>query len=103
MEVIQMFKITDEQYFYIIYAELQQRLSSKCKITLVSETIASIFPRLDGINIHYKGIDFPLSYKEVMRDLKHKDKDTPFGDIMPEIIRNIKEGIAEQFLKELER
>lgn len=97
-----MFNVTDEQYFYIIYAELQQRLSSECKITLVRETITSIIPRLEGICIYYKGIKVLLSYKKTMKDLKHKGKDIPFDDIITEVIRNIKEGIAEQFLKELE-
>lgn len=38
-----------------------------------------------------------------MKNLKQKGKDIPFDDIIAEIIRDIKEGIAEQFLKELER
>lgn len=98
-----MFKVTDEQYFYIIYAELQQRLSGECRVNLEMRSTFSLNePRLYGIEIRYKGIDFSLGYNEVMRDLKHKDKDTPFGDIMPEIIRNIKEGIAKKFLKDLE-
>lgn len=104
MEVIQIFYITDEQYFYIIYAELQQRLSNECRVTLERKSTYSLNEsRLYGIEIHYKGIDFPISYNEVVRDLKHKGKDIPFNDIIAEIIRDIKEGIAEQFLKELER
>lgn len=99
-----MFKVTDEQYFYIIYAELQQRLSNECEVTLEMRSTFSLNePRLYGIKIRYKGIDFSLNYNEVVRDLKHKGKDTPFDDIMAKIIRDIKEGIAEQFLKELER
>lgn len=100
--MINIFYITDEQYFYIIYTELQQRLSNECRVILERSTTYSLNEsRLYGIQIRYKGIDFTISYNEVMRDLKHKDKDTPFGDIMPEIIRNIKEGIAKQFLKDL--
>lgn len=102
--MIQIFYITDEQYFYIIYAELQQRLSNECRVTLERKNTYSFNEsRLYGIEIHYKGIDFPISYEEVMRDLKHKGKDIPFDDIIAEVIRNIKEGIAERFLKELER
>lgn len=92
-----MFYITDEQYFYIIYAELQQRLSNECRVTLERRSTYSLNES------RHKGIDFPISYNEVMRDLKHKGKDIPFDDIITEIIRNIKEGIAERFLKELER
>lgn len=99
-----MFKVTDEQYFYIIYAELQQRLSGECRVNLEMRSTFSLNePRLYGIEIRYKGIDFSLGYNVVMRGLKHKGKDTPFDDIITEVIRNIKEGIAEQFLKELER
>lgn len=99
-----MFKVTDEQYFYIIYAELQQRLSGECRVNLEMRSTFSLNePRLYGIEIRYKGIDFSLGYNVVMRDLKHKGKDIPFDDIMAKIIRDIKEGIAEQFLKELER
>lgn len=104
MEVINVFEVTDEQYFYIIYAELQQRLSNECRVILERSTTYSLNEsRLYGIQIRYKGIDFPISYNEVMRDLKHKGKDIPFDDIIAEIIRDIKEGIAERFLKELER
>ena len=99
-----MFKVTDEQYFYIICAELQQRLSGECRVNLEMRSTFSLNePRLYRIEIRYKGIDFSLGYNVVMRDLKHKGKDTPFDDIMAKIIRDIKEGIAEQFLKELER
>ena len=99
-----MFAVTDEQYFYIIYAELQQRLSGECRVNLEMQSTFSLNePRLYGIEIRYKGIDFSLGYNEVVRDLKHKGKDTTFDGFMAKIIRNIKEGLAEQFLKELER
>ena len=98
-----MFKVTEEQYFYVIYAELQQRLSSKCEVKLVGHAPFSMDKMdLDGIVVNYKGINIHLSYKEVIKELKMGENVT-FEAIMVNITQKIKEKITNQFLKELER
>lgn len=52
-------------------------------------------PRLYGIEIHYKGIDFPISYEDVMMELK-MGEGTTIECIMVNIIQKINRRAAQR-------
>ena len=97
-----MFKVTEEQYFYVIYTALQQRLAGKCEVKLVGHAPFSMDEiGFGGIEISYKGICFHFGYQDVIMELKRYE-DTTFKAMMVNIIQKIKREIAKQFVKDFE-